>query len=125
VIYGSGSCFSRLLKYCSVGLESLGMVSKLSCVSVVSGLVSGRGVDVLSVVLQDPSELNLSKLIKPGGSLIHSPNTKLLLSVSVSSSGNAVGSFDGGLLGALKTLLGLGGISILGYLALWERRDVW
>jgi hypothetical protein len=83
------------------------------------------GVDVLSVVLQEPSSLNSSKLIKPEGSLIHSPNTKPLLSGSVSSCGNAVGSFTGNSLGALKTFFGLGGVSISGYLASWERRDVY
>jgi hypothetical protein len=123
-ISGSGSCFSGLLKNHSVGPESSGAVSKLSCVSVVYGSVSGHGVVVLSVVLQEPSLLNSSKLTKPEGSLIRSPNTKLLLSGSVSSSGNAVGSFTGDLLGALKTFLGLGGVSISGYLASWERRDV-
>jgi hypothetical protein len=119
-ISASGSCFSGLLKNRSVGSESSGAVSKLSCVSVVSGSVSGRGVDVL---LQDLSSLNSSKLIKPEGSLIHYPNTKLLLSGSISSSGNAVGSFTGDSLGALKTFLGLGGVSISDYLASWERRD--
>jgi hypothetical protein len=123
-ISGSGSFFSRLLKNRSVGSESSGAVSKLSCVSVVSGSVSGRGVIVLSVILQEPSSLNSSKLAKPGGSLIRSPNTKLLLSGSVSSSGNAVGSFTGDSLGALKTFLSLGGVSSSGCLASWERRDV-
>jgi hypothetical protein len=56
--------------------------------------------------------------------LIRSPNTKLLLSGSVSSSGNSVGLFTGDSLGALNTFLGLGDVSISGYLALWERRDV-
>jgi hypothetical protein len=113
-----GSCFSGLLNNCSVVSESSGAVLKLYCVSLVSGSVSGRGVDVL---FQDLSSLNSSKLIKLEGSLVRSPNTKLLLSGSVSSSGNAVGSFTGDSLGAIKTFLGLRGVSISGYLASWER----
>jgi hypothetical protein len=46
-VSGSGSCFSRFPKNRLVVSESSGAVSKLSCVSVVSGSVSGRGVAVL------------------------------------------------------------------------------
>jgi hypothetical protein len=124
-ISGFGYCFSRLLKSHSVGSESSGAVSKLSCISVVSGSVSGCGVVVSPVVFQRLSLLNSSKLKNVGGVVVRPSIIRLLLRGSASSSGSGVCSLFGGVsLGALKTFLSLGGVSISGYLASWERRDV-
>jgi hypothetical protein len=94
-------------------------------VSVVSGSVSGRGVDGSPVVSQRSSLLNSSKLANTGVSLVLSPKTKLLLRGWFSSSDISSCSFFGGdSLGGLKVLPLFEDVSVSGCLASWERRDV-
>jgi hypothetical protein len=90
-------------------------------VSVVSDSVSGRGVDVSPVVLQRLSLLSSSKLKIFGGVAVRPSIIRLLLRGSVSSVCSVLG---GDSLGALKILPFFGGVSVSGYLASWERRDV-